>query len=364
MAHRPAQQDVPAEVAPPRGFGLDYLHTHLAFTVDDVDVGPEIAFFESHFTRGALEERPTATLAIRRRELRCPPDDAVPAFIRRSRTEFFTVRARQTGGPDRPGLVCESSGSSITFTPGRHHVQLDVPGRRPGLELIELVRNTVLGNEENHGVVMLHAAVVELDGRAVVIVGHKGAGKTSSALELILHHGGRMLSGDKALLLPGGDTVRVAGWPDWPHVGLGTLTRFPRLLDRFGLGPSAEQAWTDGDPWSMRHKVPLDPATYAEVVDFCTPGTVLPVAAVLYPCLGSDTPEVLTPCSHDQERPGRHVESSFDSGTAGWNPLVAPSPRLPRYVVDAVGRVAALPAFELSGSGAMRAADAHRLACA
>ena len=344
--------------------GLNYLHTHLAFEVDDVEIGPEIAFFESHFTRGPAEERPTATFAVNRSEPRCAPDDAELAFIRRSRTEFFTVRARQTGSPDRPGLVCEASGSWITFTPGRHHVQVDVPGDRPGLELIELVRNTVLGNEENHGVVKLHAAVVDLGGRAVVIVGHKGAGKTSSALELILHHGGRMLSGDKALLLPGGGTLQVAGWPDWPHVGLGTLSRFPRLLDRFDLGSAVDQAWADGDLWSMRHKVPLDPATYAEVVDFCSPGTVLPVVAVLYPCLGSDSPEVLTPCAHDPGRLARHVESSFDSGTAGWNPLVAPSPRLTRYVPDAVGRLAELPAFELSGSGAMGPADAHRLACA
>lgn len=376
-------------------FGLSYLHTHLAFAVGaDVDVEPDVAFFDSHFARGPVEpvepvervdeEPPTATIAVRRTEPRPAPDDAEPVLIRRSRTEFFTVRARQVGGPERPGLVCDASGTWLAFTPGRHHVRLDVPGHRPGRELIELVRNTVLGNEENHGVVIVHAAVVDLGRRAVVIVGRKGAGKTSSALEMILHHGGRMLSGDKALLLPagasgvvgagaGGDAggdgpgagaVRVAGWPDWPHVGLGTVSRFQQLVEGFDLGPLVGEARAGGDLWSMRHKVPLDPAGYAEVVDFCPPGTILPVAAVVYPCLGPRTPEGLTPCRHEPHRLAPHVESSFDSGTAGWNPLVAPSPRLAAYRDDAIRRLAACPAFELSGTGALHPADLDRLAAA
>jgi hypothetical protein len=349
-------------------FALSYLHTHLAFAVDAaVDVEPDVAFFESHFTRGPLHGQPTATIEVHRSEPRPAPDDAEPVSIRRSRTEFFTVRARQVGSPDRPGLVSEASGTWLTFTPGRHHVRFDVPGQRPGHELLELVRNTVLGTEENHGVVMVHAAVVDLGGRAVVIVGRKGAGKTSSALELILHHGGRMLSGDKALLLPGGDDgagtgVRVAGWPDWPHVGLGTVSRFPQLVDGFDLGPLVDEARAAGDLWSMRHKVPLDPAGYADLVAFSPPGTVLPVAAVLYPCLGPGTPEGLVGCGHRPDRLAPHVESSFDSGTPGWNPLVAPSPRLPDLRQDAVRRLATCPAFELSGTGTLAAADVDRLA--
>ena len=351
-------------------FGLIYLHTHLAFAVGaDVDVEPDVAFFASHFARGPVgDEPPTATVAVHRTAPRPAPDDAEPVLIRRSRTEFFTVRARQVGGPERPGLVCDASGTWLAFTPGRHHVRLDVPGHRPGRELIELVRNTVLGNEENHGVVIVHAAVVDLGGRAVVIVGPKGAGKTSTALEMILHHGGRMLSGDKALLLPagpgtgaGGDAVRVAGWPDWPHVGLGTVSRFPQLVDGFDLGPQVGEARAGGDLWSMRHKVPLDPAGYAEVVDFCPPGTILPVAAVVYPCLGPGTPEGLTPCRNEPDRLAPHVETSFGSGTAGWNPLVAPSPRLAAFRDDAVRRLAACPAFELSGSGALHPTDLAHL---
>ena len=41
-----------AEVTPP--LGLNYLHTHLAFEVDEVEIGPEIEFFESHFNLGNI----------------------------------------------------------------------------------------------------------------------------------------------------------------------------------------------------------------------------------------------------------------------------------------------------------------------
>lgn len=351
-------------------FALSYLHTHLAFVVDDdVDVEPDVAFFTSHFVRGSEgapgDGPPTATFAVRRATPPPVPAGAVPVFVRRSRTEFFTVRAHRVGTVERPALACDASAARLTFTPGRHHVQFDLPGHRPGRELIELVRSTVLGNEENHGVVVLHAAVVDLGGRAVVIVGRKGAGKTSAALEMVLHHGARLLSGDKALLLPGGagvGDVRVAGWPDWPHVGLGTASRFPELVERFDLGARVGEATAAGDLWSMRHKVPLDPPGYAEVVGACPPGTVLPVAAVLYPCLGPDTAGGLTPADHGPERLAPHVESSFESGTPGWNPLVAPSPLLDGHQRDAVHRLAGRPAFELAGGGDLRPADLDRLA--
>jgi hypothetical protein len=342
-----------------RTLGLSYLHTQLDLRVVDVDVDEALAFFEPHFTRATPSGPATARIHIHRRDRGEPPPEAEPVLIRKSRTEFFTVRAKRVGGRDSPGLACEASGTWLSFDLPHRRVTLDVPTTRPGREVIELIRSLVLRNEENTGVVMLHAAVVELDGRAVVVVGPKGAGKTSAALELVLHHGGRMLSGDKALLLPG-DTLTVAGWPDWPHLGLGTISRFPILIKTFDLADDVAAAAAGGDIWSMDHKRPLDPATFRDVVPFAAPATPLPVAAFVFPMVGPDRPVSLAPCP-SAERLAANVESSFASGTGGWNPLVEPSPHLDRYVSDAVARGATYPAFELEWDGALPPGVVSRL---
>jgi hypothetical protein len=340
---------------------LGYLHTRLAFETQGVDVD-DLGFFDSHFAPAPADATPTATIVLRQAAGHDVPAESARVFVRESRTEFFTVRARRVGAEQ---LVCETSGTRMSFDVACGRVRLDVPGPRPGRELIELVRSLVLRNEENHGVVMLHAALVELAGRAVVIAGPKGAGKTSSALELVLHHGGRLLSGDKALLLPAEAGARdrplVAGWPDWPHLGLGTISRFPQLGERFGLDRAVAAAQAQGDLWSMRHKVPLDPDTYRTVVPFSHPGIVVPVAAVLYPCLTPDGPRSLDGCTDHVPRLAANVESSFASGTPGWNPMIAPSASLPTFVADAVARASALPAFQLRGDGVLSPADVARL---
>lgn len=303
--------------------GLGYLHTQLAVdasgvATDDLDI------FRTHFTFTSGPDRPPdATLVLRRTARHRVPSDAARVVLRRGCTERFTVRARlfRTSGELR--LVCEDSGTHLVFDVGQRVVRFDVPGSRPGRELIEVVHSLVLRNEENHGVVVAHAAVVELGGRAVIIAGPDGAG---DALDLVVRHEGRLVSGCKALLLPGsggtGD-VLVAGWPDVPPVGA---------------------------PRSRRSELPL-----------ASPGRRLPVAAVVYPSLSPDALPGLTPCGAHAHRFAALVESSFDSGTFGWNPLVERSPSLASFVAIAVSRVGELPAYELAGSGSLAPAEVAQL---
>ena len=97
-----------------------------------------------------------------------------------------------------------------------------------------------------HGLEVLHVAAVVLPAEAVAIHGDAGPGKTAVALELVAHHGGRMLTDDRLAVEPG-DT----GVLGYPGIGTASLSR----LEASRLGDSALA--TVGrvlaeDRWSMQ----------------------------------------------------------------------------------------------------------------
>jgi HprK-related kinase B len=108
------------------------------------------------------------------------------------------------------------------------------------------------------GHVLLHAAGVSRDGRAVVLAGLPGAGKSSAALHLV-DAGFRFLSNDRVLARPDGGRVDVLGYPKQPRVNPGTLLAIPacrrcsrrtsgrrwkRWMPPPGGGSSASGTWT------------------------------------------------------------------------------------------------------------------------
>ncbi|ATV18222.1 hypothetical protein A584_03560 [Pseudomonas syringae pv. theae ICMP 3923] len=109
------------------------------------------------------------------------------------------------------------------------------------IHLIELVRYFGLLVEQAKGSVVMHAsAVVGKDGGIVAIGGAKGAGKTTTMLDLVLSDDYLYFSGDKLLLDVVDGRVRARGWPDYPHVGVGTLRTHPELARRLDLASVAD----------------------------------------------------------------------------------------------------------------------------
>ena len=99
------------------------------------------------------------------------------------------------------------------------------------------------------GHVLFHASAVTRDGRAAVLAGAPGAGKSSSALHLV-EDGFRFLSNDRVLAQAGPGRVEALGYPKQPRVNPGTLVRHPRLAalltpeDRNSLAMlSPEELW-------------------------------------------------------------------------------------------------------------------------
>ena len=108
------------------------------------------------------------------------------------------------------------------------------------------------------GHVLLHAAGVSRDGRAVVLAGLPGAGKSSAALHLV-DAGFRFLSNDRVLARPDSGRVDVLGYPKQPRVNPGTLLGHPRLSAL--LAPDERAALDAMDAaarWGLERKRDVD----------------------------------------------------------------------------------------------------------
>jgi HprK-related kinase B len=108
------------------------------------------------------------------------------------------------------------------------------------------------------GHVLLHAAGVSRDGRAVVLAGPPGAGKSSAALHLV-DAGFRFVSNDRVLARADDGRVEALGYAKQPRVNPGTLLGHPRLSAL--LKPEERAALAAMDPaalWALEAKRDVD----------------------------------------------------------------------------------------------------------
>ncbi|MFW3165009.1 hypothetical protein WBQ28_10880 [Pseudomonas syringae pv. syringae] len=131
------------------------------------------------------------------------------------------------------------------------------------IHLIELVRYYGLLVESAKGSAVLHSSAVVSRSHETVtaFAGVKGAGKTTTMLEYVLAGEHEYYSGDKLILDVQEGRVRARGWPDYPHIGLGSLRQHPRLIEEFSelFGLLNDPAFGD------RHKVLIAPERFAHV---------------------------------------------------------------------------------------------------
>ncbi|MGW0605881.1 hypothetical protein [Streptomyces sp. NPDC002640] len=104
-----------------------------------------------------------------------------------------------------------------------------------------LAREVVRGRLLDDGWSILHASAVVQDGRAVLALGDKGAGKSTTAL-LLGRAGHQLLANDRVFVRPEPDgTLRLLAWPAAAALGLGLLAAlgvYDRVRDRVLAGES------------------------------------------------------------------------------------------------------------------------------
>jgi hypothetical protein len=186
---------------------------------------------------------------------------------------------------------------------------------------------------------------------AALIVGPKGAGKTTTLLELVCKFDFEFMSGDKTFIWVEDGKFMAAGWPDYPHLGIGTLFKYPKLMEKLQLSDPSELS--QGDMWSTKEKIVVDPRVFREIIPHTAQGTVCPVGSFIYPYLyPSDTCNIV-PMEDHANLMAEHIERVFEVGIRQWNQFVQPknmkSPvKTVQLCIDSARKI---PAYQITGSG-------------
>lgn len=95
---------------------------------------------------------------------------------------------------------------------------------------IRIMRELLIRSSERSGGILGHAAAVVIDGRAIVLAGRPGSGKTTVALILADCHGAALCAADRCLLLPDAACGwRALGVPLAWRIAPGTVQTLPAL---------------------------------------------------------------------------------------------------------------------------------------
>ncbi|WP_051877489.1 hypothetical protein [Streptomyces natalensis] len=333
------------ETAPGADIGeaLDFLGTHLAAAPHDAAARPAEALATLRIAAAASDRHvpPSGT----------PWEDI---YVRKSASDFFTIPARRAQALGREYLECTKTGTRFAFDRAARTIDVLI-GPGGAMDLVELIRDLVLKDQENAGAAVLHATAAYRDGSAVLITGAKGAGKSTILLELVEKFGYQIMSGDKTVLHEQADgSVLASGWPDYPHLGYGTIAKYAGLKEIAGIADGYEPA--PGHAFSPVGKFAVDPVRFRERFPSAPRGTRVPVSAIIHPAIGPGDRTVLEPCPPAPDALAAsldaNVESAFDGANAGWHHYLtdgraAQADRRSRITAA----LATVPAWLLTGPG-------------
>jgi hypothetical protein len=168
----------------------------------------------------------------------------------RTTSETYESRPADRVEVDGRHLVLRYPGDEgITVVDGdrRRVAYVDRDLTRAGFESARLVREVVRRVGEESGEVVLHAGSVVLAGRAWVICGAKGAGKTTSVCALMEHADAVFIANDRVhLRRSAGFDVRA--WPMSTRIGVGTCVASSRLRPLLDGGNRFAYPQTGWDP--------------------------------------------------------------------------------------------------------------------
>lgn len=172
-------------------------------------------------------ERDRPDWTLRRRESLVPLSD--PVLVG---TEELAggVAARLERGRDRFRLRFDDTGS---FDIARNGARIDwspLPGATPAVVRADVLGRVLSVALHAAGDLCLHASAAAIDGKAVVLVGRRGYGKSTLTMALVAS-GARLIADD---------TVRLSGAPPRTAVAVPSLRLREDVAARFGVHAEAE----------------------------------------------------------------------------------------------------------------------------
>ncbi|WP_461202894.1 hypothetical protein [Anoxybacillus sp. TBDG-1] len=339
---------------------LHYLHSKLAFFIEPtLSLDRVFDFFSTHFfiKKDQVDENVIANVYVTRDFSMFSEidfDGGEEIYIRKSASDFFTIPGKRVFVEGIEYIKCVKTGTLIAFDSIKNKITISTKTTdtvQEELLFIELIRDLILKNEENHGVVVLHATSAYKDGKASLIIGSKGAGKSTTLLELVSKFDYQHMSGDKTFLWVENGQLLASGWPDYPHLGLGTLSKYPKFIERLGLAEKIKAA--KDNLWSTEHKMAVDPKLFKEVIPFTKQGLVAPVGSMIYPHLYPTEQCDIKPISEHVDLMTPHIERIFIPGQKTWNHFIEPrnQAELEEMINKCLQAASKIPGYVIRGSG-------------
>ncbi|MEV5047151.1 hypothetical protein AB0N20_21550 [Streptomyces griseoincarnatus] len=155
----------------------------------------------------------------------------------------------------------------------------------------------------------IHAAAVSTQSGVIALVGPKGAGKTTTAIEF-MRAGADFFTGDVLFLAR--DDNACHSFPDYPHIGWGTLRSHQELAaeaQRLGLKPAADQ-----------DKVFLPHDVYRIMLGAGQGRSPLPLRAVVLPQVATHGAARITRSGAAESIEAMPRETTY--ADQGWEPFV------------------------------------------
>lgn len=147
------------------------------------------------------------------------------------------------------------------------------------IHLHDFVRYLALLVCEAQGYILLHASAVTIAERLILVLGDKGAGKTTTMLDLVAGQGARYYSGDKVVASVEGGRLVIRAWPDIPYIGVGSLRSRPKLAAQLGM----VLADATGAPLPASLKQLVDPFRFRAVIPHADLTCADDLAAIVLP---------------------------------------------------------------------------------
>jgi hypothetical protein len=252
---------------------------------------------------------------------------ATTAFaLRRSSARPFNLDLLKGRTPDgRTVAIDPATRTAYVVDPELRSLTLFISADST-FHVIETLRYTLLVAEQGLGTLILHASAAQAaDGALVLVLGGKGRGKTTTLLKLILEQRLSFFSGDKVLADITTGRLLLRAWPDYAHVGLGTLRTFPDFAVACGVSLTG----ADGRPRDPNEKVLVAPARYRAALGATGKTTSSRVSDVIFPDIGApdDSPLPITSASERSARLADVVEDARIFTPGRWHMLIdCPAP--------------------------------------
>jgi hypothetical protein len=310
--------------------------THLSWTTGAVDFDilidasagaaaqPAIAFLGAVFGVRRANRRPH--IVFRLRDYASLDErlfsEATTAFaLRRSSARPFNLDLLKGRAPDgRTVAVDPATRTAYVVDPDAGRLTLFI-GADSTFHVIETLRYTLLVAEQGLGTLILHASAAQAaDGTLVLVLGDKGRGKTTTLLKLVLEQHLSFFSGDKVLADMTMGRLMLRAWPDYAHVGLGTLSTFPDFAAACGVSLTK----SDGRPRDPNEKVLVPPARYRAALGANGQTTSSRVSHVIFPDIDAPDgpPSPITSAKERSACLGSIVEDARTFTPGCWHMLI------------------------------------------